>query len=122
MTAIGDSFQLTSDEWLTWNQIYHLMGAAAGVEPILLHIASETIAAFDSEPGASLLGDRANSVIFDNTKVKSLVPDYVAAIPFATGARQIVDWYNAEPSRHVIDAGLNATFDKLVSAFGTPSA
>jgi nucleoside-diphosphate-sugar epimerase len=114
--AIGDSFQITSDEWLTWNQIYHLMAAAAGVEPVLLHIASETIAGFDAELGASLLGDRANSVIFDNTKVKSLVPDYVATIPFATGARQIVDWYDADPARQVIDADLNATFDKLVAA------
>lgn len=114
--AIGDSFQITSDEWLTWNQIYHLMAAAAGVEPVLLHVASDTIAAFDSELGSSLLGDRANSVIFDNTKVKSLVPDYVAAIPFATGARQIVDWYDADPARRVIDTDLNATFDKLIAA------
>jgi nucleoside-diphosphate-sugar epimerase len=114
--AIGDSFQITSDEWLTWNQIYHLMAAAAGVEPVLLHIASDAIAAFDFELGASLLGDRSHSVIFDNTKVKSLVPDYVAAIPFATGARQIVDWYDADPARRVIDPELNATFDKLVAA------
>jgi nucleoside-diphosphate-sugar epimerase len=114
--AIGDSFQITSDEWLTWNQIYHLMGAAAGVEPVLLHIASDTIAAFDPELGASLLGDRANSVIFDNTKVKSLVHDYVAAIPFARGARQIVDWYDADPARQVVDADLNATFDKLIAS------
>jgi nucleoside-diphosphate-sugar epimerase len=117
--AIGDSFHITSDEWLTWNQIYHLMAAAAGVEPRLVHIASETIAGFDAELGASLLGDRANSVIFDNTKVKTLVPDYVAAIPFATGARHIVDWYDADPARRVIDADLNATFDKLVAASPT---
>jgi nucleoside-diphosphate-sugar epimerase len=117
--AIGDSFQITSDEWLTWNQIYHLMADAAGVEPILLHIASDTINAFDPELGASLLGDRANSVIFDNTKVKSLVPDYVAAIPFATGARQIVDWYDADPTRQVVDTNMNAVFDKLVATFGS---
>jgi nucleoside-diphosphate-sugar epimerase len=114
--AIGDSFHITSDEWLTWNQIYHLMAAAAGVEPVLLHIASEAIASFDPELGAALLGDRANSVVFDNSKVKSLVPDYVAAIPFATGARQIVEWYDADPSRRVVNADLNATFDKLVAA------
>ena len=96
--------------------LLYLMAAAAGVEPVLLHIASDAIAAVDPELGASLLGDRANSVIFDNTKVKSLVPDYVAAIPFATGARQIVDWYDADPARRVIDAQLNATFDKLVAA------
>jgi nucleoside-diphosphate-sugar epimerase len=120
--AIGDSFQITSDEWLTWNQIYHLIAGAAGVEPVLLHIASESIADIDAELGASLLGDRAHSVIFDNTKVKSLVPDYVAAIPFAEGARQIVDWYDGDPARQVIDPNLNAIFDKLVAAFGTPAA
>jgi hypothetical protein len=55
-------------------------------------------------------------VIFDNTMVKSLVPDYVAAIPFVTGARQIVEWYDADPARRTVDADLDAMFDKLVAA------
>lgn len=114
--AVGDSFQITSDEVLTWNQIYNIMADAAGVQATLVHVASDTIAAHDAELGASLLGDRTHSVIFDNTKVKSLVPDYVAAIPFVTGAREIVDWYDADPGRRSIDAGLDATFDKLVAA------
>jgi nucleoside-diphosphate-sugar epimerase len=113
--AVGDSFQITSDEVLTWNQIYQIMADAAGVQATLVHVASDTIAAHDAELGASLLGDRTHSVIFDNTKVKSLVPDYVAAIPFATGAREIVEWYHADPRRRTVDAALDATFDKLVA-------
>jgi nucleoside-diphosphate-sugar epimerase len=114
--AVGDSFQITSDEVLTWNQIYQIMADAAGLQATLVHVASDTIATHDAELGASLLGDRSHSVIFDNTKVKSLVPDYVAAIPFVTGAREIVDWYDGDPSRRVVDAHLDALFDKLVAA------
>jgi nucleoside-diphosphate-sugar epimerase len=114
--AIGDSFQITSDEVLTWNQIYEIMADAAGVQATLVHVTSDTIAAHDAELGAGLLGDRTHSVIFDNTKVKSLVPDYVAAIPFVTGAREIVDWYDADANRRTVDAELDALFDKLIAA------
>jgi nucleoside-diphosphate-sugar epimerase len=114
--AIGDSFQITSDEVLTWNQIYDLMADAAGTRADIVHIASDTIARADAEMGASLLGDRAHSVIFDNTKVKALVPDYVATIPFAIGAREIVEWFDADVSRRVVDADLDALLDKLIAA------
>jgi nucleoside-diphosphate-sugar epimerase len=114
--AIGDSFQITSDEVLTWNQIYDLMADAASTKADIVHIASDTIARADAELGASLLGDRTHSVIFDNTKVKALVPDYVATIPFATGAREIVEWFDAEASRRVIDADFDALLDKLIAA------
>jgi nucleoside-diphosphate-sugar epimerase len=114
--AIGDSFQITSDEVLTWNQIYEIMAEAAGVQATLVHVTSDTIAAHDAEIGAGLLGDRTHSVIFDNTKVKSLVPDYVAATPFVAGAREIVEWYDADASRRTIDAELDALFDKLIAA------
>lgn len=114
--AIGDSFHITSDEVLTWNQIYAAMAAAAGVEPRLVHVASETIAA--AEPGliGPLLGDKAHSVIFDNAKVKELVPDYVATVPFVEGAREIVEWYDAHPERQVVDERTDVLFDKLVAA------
>jgi nucleoside-diphosphate-sugar epimerase len=114
--AIGDSFQITSDEVLTWNQIYEIMADAAGVQATLVHVTSDTIAAHDAEIGAGLLGDRTHSVIFDNTKVKSVVPDYVAAIPFVVGAREIVEWYDADASRRTVDAELDALFDKLIAA------
>ena len=114
--AIGDSFHITSDEVLTWNQIYELVGAAAGAQPRLVHVASEAIFAADERWGRSLLGDKAHSVIFDNAKVKALVPDYVATIPFAAGAQEIIEWYDAHPERQQVDDAMNALFDKLVAA------
>jgi nucleoside-diphosphate-sugar epimerase len=88
--AIGEIFQITSDEELSWNQIYTCMAQAAGIEqPKLVHVPSDLINAFDPEWGAGLLGDKAHSMIFDNHKIKQIVPDFAAAIPFAQGAREI---------------------------------
>jgi nucleoside-diphosphate-sugar epimerase len=114
--AIGDTFQITSDDVLTWNQIAGLMGDAAGAVPKIVHVTSDAIAAADPEMGAGHLGDRSHSVIFDNSKVKSLVPDYVATTTFAQGAREIVDWYDANPAEKVVDPKLNELFDRLVAS------
>jgi nucleoside-diphosphate-sugar epimerase len=115
--AIGDSFHITSDEWLPWNEIFTLIGRAAGVDPTLVHVPSDAIAAADVEWGAGLLGDKAHSMIFDNTKVKRLVPDYVATIPFSRGAEEIIDWYDADSSRQEVDSAIDATMDKLVAQY-----
>jgi nucleoside-diphosphate-sugar epimerase len=116
--AIGDTFHITSDEVLTWNQIYLLMARAAGVPaPQLVHVPSELIAAYDQEWGAGLLGDKAHSMIFDNTKIKRLVPDYVAAIPFAQGAKEIVAWFDSDPANRVVDEQLNQTIDRILVAY-----
>jgi len=115
--AIGDSFHITSDEWLPWNEIYTTVAAAAGVEAELVHVPSDAIAAADPGWGAGMLGDKAHSMIFDNTKVKRLVPDYVARIPFVQGAREILDWYDADPARQEVDQAMDATMDDLVSRF-----
>ena len=114
--AIGDSFHITSDEWLSWNQIFELVAAAAGVEPRLVHVPSDAIAAVDPEWGAGLLGDKAHSMIFDNTKVRRLVPDFVARVPLPQGAREILDWYDEDPGRQHVDEAMDATMDRLVAA------
>ncbi|UOE21621.1 SDR family oxidoreductase [Thermobifida halotolerans] len=114
--AIGDTFHITSDELLTWNQIYELMAAAAGAEPRLVHVPSEVIAAADPKVGEGLLGDRTHSVVFDNSKVKALVPEHGATVPFAVGARQIVEWHDAHPEHAVVDPALEALSDRLVAA------
>jgi nucleoside-diphosphate-sugar epimerase len=114
--AIGEAFHITTDEVMTWNQIYEALAAAAGVEAKLVHVASDTIVAAEPNLEGALLGDKAHSVIFDNSKVKALVPDYVATIPFAVGAREIVDWYDAHPERQTVNDDMNALFDKLVAA------
>lgn len=118
--AVGDSFTITSDEYLPWNRIYELFAQAAGAPPPrLVHIASETIAAAAPELGPPLLGDRAHSVIFDNGKVKALVPQFVCTTPFATGVREILSWFDANPDQQIIDENLDATFDLLIAAAQT---
>ncbi len=116
--AIGDTFQITSDEVLTWNGIADLLAAAAGTEARIVHVASEQIAKQIPSMGPGLLGDKAHSVIFDNSKVKSVVPDYVATVPFAAGARGIVDWYDEDPARRTVDEELDRAIDGLVERFG----
>jgi nucleoside-diphosphate-sugar epimerase len=112
--AVGESYTITSDEYLPWNQIYQLFARAAGVQELeLVHVASETIAAHSEELGPNLLGDRSHSVVFDNTKIRSLVPDYSATIPFADGAREIVDWYDANPGLQVVDQNFMDLSDRL---------
>ncbi|BCW17761.1 hypothetical protein NtRootA9_04690 [Arthrobacter sp. NtRootA9] len=112
--AVGESYTITSDEYLPWNQVYRLFARAAGVaEPELVHVASETIAAHSQELGPNLLGDRSHSVNFDNTKIKSLVPDYAATIPFADGAREIVQWYDSNPELQKVDESYMQLTDKL---------
>lgn len=119
--AVGDSFTITSDEYLPWNEIYETFARAAGAPaPRLVHIASDTIAAAAPDLGPSLLGDKSHSVIFDNGKVRALVPDFICTVPFALGARQVLSWYDANPDQQVVDQRLNATFDRLIAAASTP--
>jgi nucleoside-diphosphate-sugar epimerase len=116
--AIGDAIHITSDEVLTWNQIFTILAHAAGVtEPRLVHVPSACIAAFDAEWGASLLGDKAHSVIFDNSKIKRLVPDFVASIPFSRGAEEIMAWFDADPARQVVDDDANRLLDRIIAAY-----
>ena len=115
--AIGDSFHITSDEALTWNQIACILADAAGAQPRIVHVPSDAVAALDPEWGASLLGDKAHAAVFDNSKIKSLVPGWTATVPFSRGAREIIEWHDADPSRRRIDRQLDATMDRLVEAF-----
>ena len=115
--ALGDVYQITSDESLPWNQIFEIMAHVLGVEPRLVHVPSELIAAYDPEWGAGLLGDKAHSVIFDNSKIKRLVPEFKAVIPFARGAQEILAWYNADPARQVVDPQVDRMIDRIIEAY-----
>ena len=116
--AIGDSFHITSDETLTWNQIAGILAAAAGAEPRIVHVPSDVVAALDPEWGASLLGDKAHPLVFDNSKIKSLVPGWAATVPFWRGAREIIAWHDADASRRLVDREIDATIDQLIAEFG----
>ena len=113
--TLGEAFQITSDDVLTWNQIAETMAAALGVEAQVVHVPSDAIAVADPDWGAGLLGDKAHSMVFDNTKLRSVVPGWNAVIPFEQGAREIADWYLADPGRQVTDASLDAVMDKLAA-------
>jgi nucleoside-diphosphate-sugar epimerase len=116
--TVGEAFHITSDDVLTWDQIARALGAALGVTPRLVHVPSDVIASRDLEWGAGLLGDKAHSMVFDNAKIKSVVPGWHAVVPFERGAREIADWYLADPARQVVDAELDALMDKLAADYG----
>ncbi len=125
--AIGQSIHITSDELLNWNQIYTIIAHAAGVEPQLVHVPSELIARYDPEWGDSMLGDKAHSVIFDNHKIRQLVPQFNPSIPFWQGAQEIIAWYDEDVSRQVVDPYNDKVQDQLIAAMkralpGVPSS
>jgi nucleoside-diphosphate-sugar epimerase len=115
--TLGEAIHITSDDVLTWNQIAWSLAAALGVTARLVHVPSDAIAVTDPDWGAGLLGDKAHSLVFDNAKLRGIVPGWRAVIPFEQGARQIVDWYLADPARQVTDAALDAVMDKLAAAW-----
>lgn len=115
--AAGEDFQITSDELLTWNQIYTQIARAAGAQADLVHVPSDLIDAYDPGWGAGLLGDKANSVIFDNSKIKRLVPDYAATMPFSRGVGEIIAWFDHDPARQVIDKELDRKIDQILAAY-----
>ena len=114
--AIGETFHITGDHAPTWNQIYGWLADAAGVTaPQLVHVASETVAAFAPALGPGLLGDKAHSMVFDNAKVKALAPDFRTTVTFDEGARRIIAHYDAHPELQIVDDDLDAAFDRMAA-------
>ncbi len=115
--AIGQSFHITSDELLTWNQIFQALADAAGCQIKMVHIPSSFIARFDDFHTGNLLGDKANSMIFDNTKIKTFVPAFKATIPFNKGIQRTLEWFEAKPERMVIQESTHQFMDRVISAY-----
>ncbi len=115
--AIGHAFHITSDEVLTWDQIYAAAAAAAGVEAKIIHIASDFIVACLPDMTGSLVGDKSGSAVFDNSKIKRFVPDFCATTPFARGIAQTQAWFEADPARQRIDIEADQQWDRLISAY-----
>ncbi len=113
--ARGEAVHITSDEVLTWDQIYHAIGAAAGVTPQLVHVPVELIERYDSRKTAGLRGDKMYSMVFDTTKIKALVPAFHARMPFADGVRQSIAWFEADPRRMSVNADANALLDRIIA-------
>ena len=114
--AIGEAFTVTGTHAPTWNQIYGWLAAAAGVDsPDIVHVASDTIAAFAPDLAPGLIGDKAHSMVFDVSKVTELVPDFRTTITFDEGARRILAYYDANPDAQRIDEGHDALFDRIAA-------
>ena len=115
--AIGQAFHITSEEALTWNQLYTEVFRALGVEPRIVHVPADLIAAYDSDALGSLIGDKINSSVFDNSKIKRLVPGFTCTIPWAEGVRRSLAWFEADSSRRTIDAEKNVLWDRILAAY-----
>jgi nucleoside-diphosphate-sugar epimerase len=115
--AIGECIHITSDEWLTWNDIIHILANELGVNPKIVYIPSDIIARYDPEIGAGLLGDKTHSMIFDNSKIRKFVPEFNPKIPFREGAKEIIDWFNEKTVHSEPSAAINELMDKLISDF-----
>lgn len=115
--AIGETFHITADEALSWDEIHRAIAAAIGVEAKIVHVPSEVIARFDENVGPGLVGDKQHSVVFDNAKIKRYVPGFKATIPFWEGMRRSVAWTEANPeAKKQTDAGTNELVDRLIAA------
>ncbi|MDR3707014.1 MAG: SDR family oxidoreductase [Capsulimonadaceae bacterium] len=114
--AIGEAYHITSDDYWTWDQIAEIFADAAGTVADIVHVPSEVIATYDARWGAGLLGDKAHSMVFDNSKIKNLVPDFKATIPLQAGAREVMDWYDADPARGKVDPSRDALIDAIIAA------
>jgi nucleoside-diphosphate-sugar epimerase len=125
--AIGQAFHITSDEVLTWNQIYEAVAEAAGTNANIIHISSDFICqeakkidwiwmGGDFMTG-NLLGDKAVSTIFDNSKIKSYVPEFKATIPFSVGIKRTIAWFEADSKRAVVHADYNKFMDTIINNY-----
>lgn len=114
--AIGETFHITSDESLTWNQIYDAIGDALGEKPIKYHVSSSFLSYCDPELKGTLTGDKANTVIFDNSKIKQLVPSFSAKIRFSEGVKSCVKYLLDNPSLQIEDKEFDLFCDRVINA------
>jgi nucleoside-diphosphate-sugar epimerase len=122
-SAIAEEFHITSDDVLSWNQIHAIVAGAVGVSAEQLHdqtlfIPSELLARFDKDAfEGPLLGDKANAGIFDNSKVRSIVPDYVPQYRFEHSIHESIIWFMEDSSRRTIDNDAVALWDHVAERF-----
>ncbi len=115
--AISEAFQITSDEVLSWNQIYLEAYQALGLAQNVIHIPSDLLAKFDANFTGTLIGDKVNSVVFDNSKIKRFVLDYHCEVNWAEGVRRAIAWHEAHPEFQTIDANANALWDRIITVY-----
>lgn len=115
--AIGHPVHITSDEVLTWNQIYQTVADAVGVELNAVHIASDFISSVIPGEKDGLWGDKSHCAIFDNSKIKNLVPGFTATLPFSEGIKRTLSWFEADSERMAVNEKTNKMMDKIINAY-----
>ncbi len=115
--AIGEAFHITSDQVLCWNQIFLEAYQALGQTPNVTHVPSDLIAAYDEHATGGLIGDKSNSVIFDNSKIKQFVPDFKCEVDWAAGLQRSLAWFESHPEFQSIDDKANKRWDTILTAY-----
>jgi nucleoside-diphosphate-sugar epimerase len=115
--AIGEAFQITSDEVLSWDQIHLEAYHALRLKPNMVHIPSDLIAAYWPDATGGLIGDKSNSVVFDNSKIKRFVSDFVCEVNWAEGVRRSLAWFEAHPEFQTIDHEMNALWNQIIASY-----
>jgi len=115
--AIGETFHITSDEVLTWNEILNEIADTVDVKPNVIHIPSDFICHLSPSHFGSLIGDKSNSIVFDNSKIRSFVPSFTANISFKNGIKESVSWYKSNPQLCTVDDNFNQLTNNIINAY-----
>ncbi len=116
--AVGEAFHITSDEALTWNKIYAEIAAAVGAtSPQILKIPTDFICRIAPQLTGNLKGDKSHPAVFDNSKIKRLVPEFHCKKPFRIGIRESVSWLHQHPDQQNLNPQVDETFEKVISAW-----
>ncbi len=116
--AVGAAFHITSDEVLSWNQIYSEIGAAVGNTALqIIKIPTEFICETAPQLTGNLKGDKSHPAIFDNSKIKRLVPEFICRKPFALGIRESVNWLREHPEQQNLNSQMDETIDRVIDRF-----
>jgi len=114
--TIGEAYNITSDEILTWNQIAAIIAQKAGYELKIIYLSADFIFRYDSDWGPNLKWDKCFPGIFDNSKIKNIVPEFKPTIPFSTGAEEIVEWYS-DKKNQIVNNAFDLLQDKMISDY-----
>ncbi len=118
--VLGEAFHITRDEAVPWESIYRAIARAAGAEPHLVPVPGDLIARIDPDAGPSYLGDKCHSLVFDNSKIRRIAPGWEPRIALAEGARQMIEWFEADPTRQRVDPRVDALHDTAAAFMARP--
>lgn len=115
--AIGEAYHITSGEALTWDQIHHVVATRLGVEAKIVHIPADLICRMYPEFTGPLKGDKIHTALFDNTKIKRLVPEFICSTPFHLGVEGALRRLEAHPEENQVDQELNRKLDDILARY-----